>query len=319
MRNEIIEWLLEEDNPSVRFFTLTKIMNLPLHSPQVIEAKKSIMDFYPVRNLLALQHPDGWWNNSKNATMPMYTSTAWQLMLLAEMGTTNEDTRIRKAVDFVFKNAQDSDGAFPHEGSRFQKKSPMDLICNDALIAWGLIGVGTPYQDFRMRRTINFLLHALENGDYRCRFNKDAPCAWGLVKVLRVLSAVPDSARDQEFNRVIQTASNFILEVDLARAAFPTKPSGRVSGHWFKLGFPRSYQSDILQTACVLTDLGFAKDKRLIPIWHFLDTKKLPTGYWPLEETFNKWLVPFIKKSARQPSKWITWQVEYVLEKSRFS
>ena len=38
-----MEWLLEEDNPSVRYFTLTEIQEKPQNSPEVGAAKKAIM------------------------------------------------------------------------------------------------------------------------------------------------------------------------------------------------------------------------------------------------------------------------------------
>jgi hypothetical protein len=315
--DKVIDWLLEKENPSVRFFTLSKIQDLPVSDPLIIKSKKEIINSDPVIKLLAIQDQGGWWGNSDQVTMPMYTSTVWQLIILAELGASVEHPAIRKAVDFVFASAQDSQGAFPHEGSRFQKQSPMDLICNDAMIAWGLIGAGTPANDPRMKKSIDFLTNTLAAGDFRCRFNKGAPCAWGIVKGLRVLAAVPKPQRSQEIERAILKAVQFILGEDLSKASYPTKPGGKVSGHWFKLGFPRSYQTDILQTLMVLSDLGYASDDNLIPAIKFLQTIKLPDGTWPLEETFSKWLVPFLKKSSRQPSKWITWQVVYILKSAK--
>ena len=312
--DEIIPWLLEEENPSVRFFTMTRILGESLDSPDVKKVRKDIMQIGPVPKILALQNSAGWWGSNENATMPMYLSTAWQLMILAELGATKENSSIDKAVDFVFKKAQDKSGAFPHEGSRWQKFSPMDLICNDGMIAWGLIGVGTSYADQRMKLTVNFLAYAINGTDFKCRFNQGAPCAWGLVKALRILAAVPQNEWTPEIKRAVEKAVNFILEKDLSRADYPTKPGGKVSEHWFKLGFPRSYQTDVLQTMLILTDLGYSKNKGMEPGMDFLLSKRLDDGTWALEETFNKMLVPFIKKSLRKPSKWITWQALYVLK-----
>ncbi|NMB61772.1 MAG: nitrogen fixation protein NifH, partial [Chloroflexi bacterium] len=95
---------------------------------------------------------------------------------------------------------------------------------------------------------------------------------------------------------------------------FPHKPGGKVSEHWFRLGFPRSYHADLLQTALVLAALGYGKDPRLQSTIAFLMEKQLPGGGWALEETWNKLSVPFVKKSKVKPSKWITWQVLAILE-----
>ncbi len=314
--NALISWLLEDENSSIKYFTLLKILGHPEDDKEVKKAQQAILQTGPVSRILELQNPDGWWGDPKYATMPMYTSTAWQLMVLAELGATIEDMRIRKAVDFVFDNAQDEHGAFPHEGSRWQKKSHMDLICNDGLIAWGLIGVGVPYTDKRMKLSVDFFANVLNNSDYKCRFNRGAPCVWGLVKALRVLAATPVNFRTREIKQAIESSAEYLLEKDLSKANYPTKPGGKISPHWFKLGFPRSYQADVLQTSLVLADLGYAKDARMKSAYDFLQSKRLSDGAWPLEETFNKFLVPFVKKSTRQPSKWITWQVLYILEKA---
>jgi hypothetical protein len=298
-----------------KVFTLTKVIGNTLDDIQVKQAKKEIMKIGPVPQLLEIQNPAGWWGNAEYATMPMYTSTAWQLMILAELGATIEDARIRKSVDFVFRSAQDISGAFSHEGSRWQKKSAMDLICNDGMVAWGLIGVGTPYSDSRMKLTIDFLADALNNTDFSCRFNRGAPCAWGLVKALRVLSAIPKKNWTPAIYMAVDKAVDFILDRDLSKADFPVRPGGKISSHWFKLGFPRSYQTDVLQTAMILAELGYSKDKRMKPALDFLLSRRLDNGTWPLEDTFNKLLVPFLKKNSRKPSKWITWQILSILKK----
>jgi hypothetical protein len=174
------------------------------------------------------------------------------------------------------------------------------------LIAFGLIGVGVTYSDERMCHTVDFFVDVLRSGEYECRFNKDAICAWGVVKALRVLSRVPQTERTQSVKEAIDRAAEFMLSRNLAKADYPTKPGGKVSPHWFLLGFPRSYQADILQTALILTELGYSKDARFKPVEDFLLSKRLPDGAWPLEATWNKLSVPFVKKSKRNPSKWIT-------------
>ena len=39
--------------------------------------------------------------------------------------------------------------------------------------------------------------------------------------------------------------------------------TGRVSSTWFKLGFPLTYWSDVLELTAVLVDLGYGEDPRL--------------------------------------------------------
>ena len=43
LKAEPTDWLLEKDNPSVRYFTLTQIQDKPQNSPEAQETKKEIM------------------------------------------------------------------------------------------------------------------------------------------------------------------------------------------------------------------------------------------------------------------------------------
>ncbi len=315
--DNLMSWLLEDDNPSVKFFTQTRIQKKSPQDAEVQKTKEALYTWPPVKEILARQNPAGWWGEAQNVSTPMYLGSAWQLMLLVELGADCSDTRIRKAVDCILNNALAPDGAFPHEGSRWQKHSPMDLICNDGMIAFGILGSGTDQKDERIQRIVAFMERALLETDFRCRFNQDAVCAWGVVKALRVLSQVQPDKRSERTIQAIQRGAAFILENDLARADYPHKPGGKVSEHWFKLGWPRSYQADILQTLLVLTDLGYGGDVRMEAAKDFLRGKELEGGGWPLESTWNKLPGDFIKVSKCQPSKWITWQAIYILSEKQ--
>lgn len=313
-KQPLLNWLLEEEDPSVRYFSQRYLLHLAQEDEQVRATRNTIMQTGAVPQLLALQNPAGWWGNPQTMSAPMYLATTWQLILLAELAADGSDMHIRKAIDLVFQHLQSEDGSFPHEGVRFTKHCAMDLICNDAMIAFGLAGLGVGIHDGRMQRTLSFLSAVLCSGDYGCRFNKGAQCAWGVVKILRVLSLIPEHERDASMQSAIRQGAEYLLSHDLVKADFPHKPGGKVSEHWFRLGFPRSYHADLLQTALVLAALGYGKDPRLQSTIAFLMEKQLPGGGWALEETWNKLSVPFVKKSKVKPSKWITWQVLAILE-----
>jgi len=44
LKADVIDWLLEESNPSVRYFALTELLNKPIEDTEVVEAKKAIME-----------------------------------------------------------------------------------------------------------------------------------------------------------------------------------------------------------------------------------------------------------------------------------
>ena len=60
------DWLLEPDNPSVRYFTLTEILEWPEDSPDVRETRTEIMETGAVPKILAKQTGGGYWEAAEN-------------------------------------------------------------------------------------------------------------------------------------------------------------------------------------------------------------------------------------------------------------
>ena len=60
LNQDIVSWLLEPDNPSVRYFALCTLLDRSGEDAEVRAAKSDIMKYGPVPAILALQHPDGW-------------------------------------------------------------------------------------------------------------------------------------------------------------------------------------------------------------------------------------------------------------------
>ncbi|WP_129672553.1 hypothetical protein [Candidatus Chloroploca sp. Khr17] len=62
---------------------------------------------------------------------------------------------------------------------------------------------------------------------------------------MKALADVPTSARTPLLQQAIEQGAQFLLRHNLARAEYPF--TGKISTAWFKLGFPLSYWSDILE------------------------------------------------------------------------
>ena len=56
-----IGWLLEQDNPSVRYRTLKELLDCDDGEPDVVQARSAIPESQPVRRLLDAMHPKGYW------------------------------------------------------------------------------------------------------------------------------------------------------------------------------------------------------------------------------------------------------------------
>src|SRR4030042_1012322 len=113
------DWLLDENNPSVRYSTLTDILDILADSPEAMDAKREIMETGAVPNILAKQEDGGYWGVPENFyEHSKYKGTVWQLIVLAELGADGSDERIHKACEFVLENSQDrNSGGFSIYGN----------------------------------------------------------------------------------------------------------------------------------------------------------------------------------------------------------
>ncbi len=129
---------------------------------------------------------------------------------------------------------------------------------------------------------------------------------------LKALAAVPEERRSTAVRETIDACSEFLLQHhvyrrshDLARVAKPGLT---------RFGFPRMYQTDTLEIARLLVDLGDT-DPRLQDALDLVSKRHQPDGRWLLQDTFNgKFLVDVEQQGA--PSKWITLDALHVLQGS---
>ena len=120
-----LEWLLAEDNPSVRYFTLRDLLDRPPDDPEVVSARQLIMQTGAVPALLAGQHPEGYWGEPERLYVDKYHGTSWRLLLLAAMGADGADSAVRTAAEFLFLHSQErADGGFSMHRLREGRRWP---------------------------------------------------------------------------------------------------------------------------------------------------------------------------------------------------
>src|SRR5256885_6035332 len=112
-----LDWLLEDDQPSVRFLTLTQLLERPLDDPEVVAAKGMITRKGWAEEILAKQDREGWWVSGESLYRPKYLSANWMLLILADLGLTRSDPRIKRACDIWIERFSRADGGFAMEGS----------------------------------------------------------------------------------------------------------------------------------------------------------------------------------------------------------
>lgn len=114
------EWLLEEDIPSVRYFTLLDILDKSRNDFEVKESKERIMEIGIIPKILAKQEAGGYWSSPENFYIrAKYKGTSWQLIILAELGADRIDERIKNTCEFMLEKAQDPEsGAFSYVSNK---------------------------------------------------------------------------------------------------------------------------------------------------------------------------------------------------------
>ena len=133
----VLNWLLEENNPSVRYRTLTELLDYAQDQSEVIEVKKKIIESGPVAKIFSQIDCNGDWPWSGS-----YDSPELGIGYLGELGLDRTIPIVDKAV-CVFLSQQYPDGSFPSSYSI--RKGRETARRNYALVMRGLIRLG--YQD----------------------------------------------------------------------------------------------------------------------------------------------------------------------------
>jgi hypothetical protein len=311
-----VDWLLEEDNPAVRYFTLTRLLDRPVKDPDVRRARAAIMTRGVVPGILSQQHPDGYWDRPDRFYHAKYRGSVWQLIVLAEHGADPADPRIRQAGEFMLDRAQDrSTGGFSlHEAVRTGGGRAREVIpCLTGNMVWALLRLGFA-DDARVQLGIGWLAKYLRFDDGDSKPPADFPynhwemcygrhsCFMGVVKGLKALAEVPPAKRSAAVKRCINDGVEFLLRHHVFKRSHDL---GKVSKPgWRRFGFPRMWGTDVLDILLVLTRLGVS-DPRMTEALDLVASKQCPDGRWLLEDTFNgRFLVPI--ESRGRPSKWVT-------------
>jgi hypothetical protein len=126
-----IRWLLEETNPSVRYFALLDVLAREGRDPEVVAARNAISESLIVKKILQRQNPAGFWEDPASPYHPKYKSSYWQVMMLGQLGLDKNEEKIRKSCEYIFQ-FQSVEGGFSsftteallreHEGQRQKGK-----------------------------------------------------------------------------------------------------------------------------------------------------------------------------------------------------
>lgn len=323
-----IKWLVEEENPGVRYLAMRDLMNLPQDDPELATAREIAHREGPIATILDSMHPVGYWEEPGPGYLPKYRSTVWSLILLAQLGAqVDHDPRIRMACTYLMENAFNKIGTFTSTGTPYGT-----VDCLQGNLCAALLDLG--YEDDRLATAFEWMARTVTGeglaplGDkttamrfyagkcgpgFACGANNKLACAWGAAKVMLAFSKLPISQRTALIEEAIQQGIDFLLSVDPVEATYPSGWNAKPSGNWWKFGFPVFYVTDLLQIVEALMGLGLGADLRLSNALEFIANKQDVDGRWLLEYEYSgKTWVEFGEK--KKPNKWVTYRALKVLK-----
>src|SRR2546422_6607628 len=98
----VSRWLLEENEPSSQYFTLTELMGRDKQDTSVRKSREGIGREGWAAKIFAKQKENTFWENKESCYVPKFSSTGWQLAVLADLGVTSGDPRFANAVEHFF-------------------------------------------------------------------------------------------------------------------------------------------------------------------------------------------------------------------------
>lgn len=306
----VIDWLLEESQPAVRYFALTDLLGYGSGDSEVKEAYAAISKKGWGHDILRQQKPDGRWQSSPRGSLygPKYIATNWMSLILSDLGLTRENAKVRKTAELFFSEWM------PPVGENIFK----DEVCIVGNTARMLTRFGYA-DDARVGKLFRRLVEdQKDDGGWHCFKSETGTLdCW---EGLGAYAALPKPNRSKSITRSIERGAEFYLERKLFDEGH------RVYPPWFRFHYPNHYYYDLLVGLDVLTRLGYGGDRRLGPALEILKEKRRSDGRWLLDKvhpdlaagaqySLRKKAYPFALESAGKPSKWITLAALRVLKR----
>ncbi len=301
----VLEWLLEEDQPAVRYQTLTGILGRKETDKDVVAAKKAIPGTGWAADILEKQDAGGWWVREDRLYQPKYLSTNWMLLILADLGMTREDPRIQKAADLWIERFAAADGGF---GIDSRKSSH---LCTAGNTARALVQFG--YADHpAVRASFGWFVKSSSHlGGWSCFGSGRNLDSW---EPMSAFAVYPLEKWTKEMEETVQKAAEFFLQRELHKQGDHYEP-------WYRFHYPNHYYYDLLVGLDFMTALGSTDDPRLEHALSVLRKRRRPDGRWNLdavhpdvEGATAEWFAkhpkdaptPFALEKVGEPSKLIT-------------
>jgi hypothetical protein len=320
---QAVDWLLEEDQPSVRFLTLTELLGRTERDYEAKRAKDEITKTGWAKDILDGQLPSGCWLHEKSLFAPKFRTTFWMLLILSDLGLTRKDPRIDRACQLWMKRNGTKDGGFSESGKAGGH------LCITGNTARALVKFG--YADHpKVRGAFEWLVkNQAELGGWSCwnfgkpPYHKRTLDSW---EPLSAFAVYPRERWTRSMKLACEKGAEFFLGRELHN-------QGARWEQWYRFHYPVHYYYDLLVGLDFMTALGYSGDKRLGYAVSLLKEKRRRDGRWNLDANRpeespalaawkkkhpgSKDMTPFVLEQPGRPSKMITLRAMEVLARLR--
>lgn len=321
--NKVIEWLLCEDQPWVRYKTLVDLLDKKEKDPVVTDARKMAAGHPMIKNIIGelKDWPGPVLKSHRDAKHPVH-----KLAFIAELGFTVEDKGIKAITEKIIKN-RSGEGPFrvlmniPVHFGGTGKDSLSWMLCDAPTVVYSLTKMGLG--DHRhVREATDYLVSLIGDNGWRCAASPDLgkfhgpgrredPCPYATLVMLKLLSADPARLKSKEAQTGIETL------LGLYRERKKRKPYlFGIGTDFFKLKAPEVWY-DVVHFSDVLSRFPAArKDDRLKEIVRKLENKKQADGSCLPESVWLSWKEwDFGQK--KEPSRWLTFLIYRIYKRMK--
>jgi len=314
LSSRLREWLLDQDaDASVRYRVLREVLGKGESDPAVVRARQQIGRKGWAAQILRRQHPDGHWETPGVSQVelyrPKYIATNWCLLVLADLGASGRNPRVRKAADLFLRTYASTTSGIGYPGGE---------ICFTGNAVKMMAKLGR-LRDPRVQKAIQWIVrHQKRDGGWHCfRSTTGTLDGW---EGMAAFAAIPEDERPPEVQRSIERGAEFYLERGLMREGrSPYAP-------WFRLHYPVHYYYDLLVGLDFVTALGYGSDKRIRGALDRLERMRNRDGSWNLDALhpdsedpnypIRRSFYSFGVEVPGRPSRWITATALEVLKRA---
>jgi hypothetical protein len=295
LKQDILDWLLEDANPSVKYRTLTELLDRDRSDTEITNARKKILQSKEAEYIFSKLDKNGLWPHiPKN--FGNYTTT-YYLMALSELGLDKSDKRISRIVEWYLP---------------YLSKVKTDRCAFVPLTLRTLILLGYN-SDQRVRKLTNQFLDDIRfDGGYLCGWKQNKYVKKGINrlpksciqitgKALLLLATLPDQHRE---DMICSKIAEYFLRRQVIYKAGDLNTIIVQTNNFFPLMVP---YTSLYIYLYALSALGYGNRPELDKAWSMLLKKQDEYGRFMLEQKPAKTIFPVGK--VGHPSKWVTFYI----------